>query len=70
MPFGLLNAAQTFQWFIDHVLHSLDFTYEKTVLIYVSDAFLSSTVRQTYRVAGDVVQMFLLRCVGHTRVTF
>ena len=27
MPFGLRKAAQTFQRFLDHILHGLDFVY-------------------------------------------
>ena len=38
MPFGLRNAAQTFQQFIDHVLHGLDFVYA-----YIDDVLIAST---------------------------
>ena len=37
MPFGLRNAAQTFQRFIDHVLHGLDFVY-----VYIDDVLIAS----------------------------
>ena len=37
MPFGLRNAAQTFQRFLDHVLHSLDFAY-----VYIDDVLIAS----------------------------
>ena len=37
MPFGLRNAAQTFQWFIDHVLHGLTFCYA-----YLDDILVAS----------------------------
>ena len=37
MPFGLRNAAQTFQHFIDEVLRGLHFTYA-----YVDDALITS----------------------------
>ena len=37
MPFGLRNAAQTFQRFIDHVLHGLDFAYT-----YIDDVLVAS----------------------------
>lgn len=38
MPFGLLNAAQTLQQFINQVLHNLDFT-----LAYIDDFIIAST---------------------------
>ena len=38
MPFGLRNAAQTFQRFIDQVLHGLSFCYA-----YVDDLLIAST---------------------------
>lgn len=38
MPFGLRNAAQTFQRFIDHVLQGLDFVYA-----YIDDILIAST---------------------------
>ena len=37
MPFGLRNAAQTFQRFLDHVLHGLEFAY-----VYVDDVLIAS----------------------------
>ena len=37
MPFGLRNAAQTFQRFIDQVLHGLDFVYT-----YIDDLLIAS----------------------------
>ena len=37
MPFGLRNAAQTFQRFIDHVLRGLHFTYA-----YIDDVLIAS----------------------------
>ena len=41
MPFGLRNAAQTFQRFIDQVLHGLDFTYA-----YIDDLLIASENEQ------------------------
>ncbi len=38
MPFGLRNAAQTFQRFIDEVLHGLDFCYA-----YIDDVLVASS---------------------------
>ena len=38
MPFGLRNAAQTFQCFIDRVLHGLHFSYS-----YIDDVLIAST---------------------------
>ena len=38
MPFGLRNAAQTFQRFIDHVIRGLDFVYA-----YIDDLLIAST---------------------------
>ena len=37
MPFGLRNAAQTFQRFIDQVLHGLEFVY-----VYIDDVLIAS----------------------------
>lgn len=37
MPFGLRNATQTFQRFINEVLHGLDFCYA-----YIDDIFIAS----------------------------
>ena len=38
MPFGLRNAAQTFQCFIDQVLRGLPFTYA-----YINDLLIASS---------------------------
>ena len=43
MPFGLRNAAQTFQCFIDHVLHGLDFAYT-----YIDDVLIASRNEQEH----------------------
>lgn len=43
MPFGLRNAAQTFQHFIDHVLHGLDFVYA-----YIDDVLIASSTNQEH----------------------
>ena len=40
MPFGLRNAAQSFQYHIDHVLRDLDFVrpYLDDILIFSDDS--------------------------------
>ncbi|KMQ94112.1 gag pol polyprotein [Lasius niger] len=43
MPFGLSNAAQTFQRFINKVLHGLDFCYA-----YIDDILVASTNQQKH----------------------
>ena len=43
MPFGLRNAAQTFQRFIDHVLRGLDFAYA-----YIDDVLIASTTKEQH----------------------
>ena len=44
MPFGLRNAAQTFQCFIDQVLHGLPFVYA-----YIDDVLVASTSPQEHQ---------------------
>ena len=44
MPFGLRNAAQTFQRFIDQVLHGLHFCYA-----YIDDLFIASRSPEEHR---------------------
>ena len=44
MPFGLRNAAQTFQRFIDQVLHGLPFVY-----VYINDFLVASTSPQEHQ---------------------
>lgn len=41
MPFGLRNAAQTFQRFIDNILKDLDFVY-----VYIDDILVASETRE------------------------
>ena len=43
MPFGLRNAAQTFQRFIDEVLRGLDFVYA-----YIDDVLIASTTAEEH----------------------
>ena len=43
MPFGLRNAAQTFQRFIDQVLHGLDFVYA-----YIDDLLIASSTKEEH----------------------
>lgn len=43
MPFGLRNAAQTFQRFINEVVHSLDFCYA-----YIDDILIASTSKEEH----------------------
>ncbi len=43
MPFGLRNSAQTFQRFIDHVLHGLNFAYT-----YIDNVLIASTNEQEH----------------------
>ena len=43
MQFGLRNAAQTFQRFIDHVLSGLNFAY-----VYIDDVLIASTNEQEH----------------------
>nr|VZI15310.1 unnamed protein product [Spirometra erinaceieuropaei] len=44
MPFGLLNAAQTFQRFIDHVLRGLPFVYA-----YIDDLLVTSRNEEEHK---------------------
>ena len=44
MPFGLHNAAQTFQRFIDKVLHGLHFAYA-----YIDDVLIASTSAEEHK---------------------
>ena len=43
MPFGLRNAAQTFQRFMDQVLRDLPFAYA-----YIDDVLIASTTREEH----------------------
>ncbi len=43
MPFGLRNAAQTFQRFMDHILHGLHFAY-----VYIDDVLIASNSPQEH----------------------
>ena len=43
MPFGLRNAAQTFQRFTDQVLHGLDFCFD-----YVDDLLVASSSHEEH----------------------
>ena len=43
-PFGLRNSGQTFQRFIDHVTHGLDF-----VFVYLDDLLVTSPDHQTHK---------------------
>ena len=45
MPFGLRNTAQTFQRFMDQVLHGLDFCY-----IYIDDVLIASNTPEEHKV--------------------
>ena len=45
MPFGLRNAAQTFQRFMDQVLHGLDFCYT-----YIDGVVIASETPADYKV--------------------
>ena len=45
MPFGLRNAAQTFQYFIDQVLQVLPFTYD-----YIDNTLVASTTKEEHLV--------------------
>ena len=45
MPFGLRNAAQTFQRFMDQVLRGLDFCY-----VYIDDVLIASRTTEEHKV--------------------
>ena len=45
MPFGLRNAAQTFQRFMDQVLRGLDFCY-----VYIDDVLIASNTPEEHKV--------------------
>lgn len=53
MPFGVRNGAQTFQRFMNSILHDLDF-----VSVYVDDLLVRS---KTYKGHLDTV----FSCLGH-----
>lgn len=44
MPFGLCNAAQTFQRFMNHVFHDLDFVY-----VYIDDICIASKGEEEHK---------------------
>ena len=43
VPFGLRNAAQTFQRFMNHVLHGLDFAF-----VYIDDVMIASSTMEEH----------------------
>ena len=56
MPFGLQNAAQTFQRFMDEVLRGLDFCY-----VYIDDVLIASRTPDEHKVhLRLVLQRFVL----------
>ena len=56
MPFGLRNAAQTFQHFMDQVLHGLDFCY-----VYIDYVLIASQTPEEHKVHLHLVlQRFVL----------
>ena len=56
MPFGLRNAAQTFQHFMDEVLRRLDFCY-----VYIDDVLIASRTPDEHKVhLRLVLQCFVL----------
>ena len=56
MPFGLRNAAQTFQRFMDQVLRGLDFCY-----VYIDDVLIASRTAEEHKVHLHLVlQRFVL----------
>uniref|UniRef100_A0A1X7UDE6 Reverse transcriptase domain-containing protein n=1 Tax=Amphimedon queenslandica TaxID=400682 RepID=A0A1X7UDE6_AMPQE len=57
MPFGLRNAAQTFQHFIDEVLHGLHFTYA-----YIDDVLVASCSPQEHK---DHLRLIFQRLQQH-----
>ena len=50
MPFGLRNAAQTFQRFMDQVLRGLDFCY-----VYIDDVLVASRMPEEHKVHLHIV---------------
>lgn len=52
MPFGLRNAAQTFQRFINEVLHGLDFCYA-----YIDDILVASATKEQHE--SHLKQLFI-----------
>ena len=70
MSFGLRNAAQTFQRFIDEVFRDIDFRYA-----YIDDVLVASTSEEEHeqhlRFSDYVVLLNPAKCVfGETEVTF
>ena len=56
MPFRLRNAAQTFQHFMDEVLHGLDFCY-----VYIDDVLITSQTPEEHKIhLRLVLQHFVL----------
>ena len=53
MPFGLRNAAQTFQRFIDRVLHGLHFAYA-----YIDDVLIASNNEGEHRASQTCIRAF------------
>ena len=54
MPFGLHNAAQTFQRFIDEVLRGLDFVYS-----YIDDLLIASSLDTEHLTHKEVLFQWL-----------
>ena len=57
MPFGLKNASQTFQRYVDHIFRGLDF-----VFIYIDDIIVMSENEEQHR---DHVQQVFQRLAEH-----
>ncbi len=63
MPFGLRNAAQTFQRFIDQITRDLEFAY-----VYIDDILVTSKSekehKQHLRILFERLQMHDLTCLS------
>ena len=52
MPFGLRNAAQTFQRLMDNIMQELDF-----IFVYLDDILIASNIVDTFDTSDKYVKI-------------